>query len=89
MFANKKSLEKDFNELKDLIDKEREEIAESLNDLHTQNIKLFAARMRQLTKNMERLYGIVCTNCSQPLKTEITAITDHEKHDDSFDCAWQ
>ena len=50
-----KDLEKDFGELKDLDDKERQNLAESINELHTQNMKILAIRMRQLTKNMEKL----------------------------------
>ena len=49
----KKELEKDFGDLKDLDDKESQEIVESINKLHTQNMKISSARMRQLTKNME------------------------------------
>ena len=64
----KQDLDDEFG-LTTLSETKKAAFTEPINDLYTQNIKLFAVRRQGVKHNMIKLYGVIWGNCSHPLQT--------------------
>ena len=84
----KSSIKSDFGDVSSLSDKEKKDIDDAVDELHTQSMKLFAVRRQQLKENITKIYGIIWGNCTHLLQNQITSHTDYENKSQSFDAVW-
>jgi hypothetical protein len=73
-----------------LTDAERADalMIESLGKLHSEEMKVFAARRAMLRKNKTKVYGIIWGQCSPALQSELMGEQEYQAMSTSFKCIW-
>ena len=91
-----KPLMKDIPKQSDLVkemelsadDQKDDALMESIQKLHMEEMKVFAARRSVAKQNKTKLYGVIWGQCSPALQSELMGEPDFKEKSSAFDCIW-
>ena len=75
-----------IDQMSDIDEEEKESLLITIQELHTQKIKIFAVRQELLTQNLTKIYRVIWGNCTSSLQTKVRSLEGFDEKYSANNC---